>query len=523
MNITSRADVDKVQARLQEMLDRRAFKEAVEFVDTCTGTDLLVAQIRAFTWAESGFHLEDQEMLERALGVWTRHSTDIPGVAYNIANTENELWLLAVKRDGRVGALESARSHLHRARALFSQVGSDSKAEQHLRVQALTNLGNTYDHMGRDIDALDSYERAIAIDPMFGMALGNKAVALIGIAPHMGTHRHAILSPAVEALDAAIADKERILQFGGQAALEHFRAERGRFRSNTKHERERSAPGSWDDPYLEWCLRSGLFLHVSQACINADLDKLDPLFFSSVVTPPDDAGQARARQLFDAFNSTKQEYVAARYLTWLAGDSDAPIFHHARAMSEKVTFPDSLTYARWGIRTGLGLQAFAAAVNVLDKIAGLTHLYFETGRVRDVYFGTLWHRRSSNTMDRKLSSQLTRRGLNRGLLALCDLSSDIEQDTPLYRFIERRHTATHRFLVAHEMQPETDDDGWLERVTWDELQQGTVAVLAIARAGMLYLARMIDIHETTLAKEREAAGTTALPGIRLPWTYGELG
>ncbi len=460
-------------------------------------------------------------MLERAIGVWSRHSTDNPGIAYNIANTENELWRLAVKRAGRVGALESARSHLHQARALFSQVGDDGKAPQHLRVQALTNLGNTYDHMGRDIDALDCYERALAVDPKFGMALGNKAVALIGIAPHMGSHKHAILSPAVEALDAAIADGQRVMQFGGRSALDHFRAERERFQGR-KGARGTSAPARWDDPYLRWCSQQGLFLHVSQACIRSDHDKLDPLFFARIVTPPDDAGQARARQLFDAFNATKQEYVAARYLTWLAGDGDAPIFEQARMISEKVSFPDSLTYARWGVRTGLGIQAFAAAVNVLDKVAGLVHLYFETGRVRDVYFRTLWHRRGDDTMDHELSSQLTRRGLNRGLLALCDLSCDIEQETPLNEFIERRHTATHRFLVAQEMLPGADDDQWLERVTWRELQEGTVTVLGIARAGLLYLARMIDIHETTLAKEREDAGAAALPGMRLPWTMGEL-
>jgi tetratricopeptide (TPR) repeat protein len=522
MNVSSRVDVDMVQQRIQDMLDRKAFQEAVDIVDSCTGSELLIDQVRAFTWAESGFHLNDQDMLKRAIAVWSRLGTDDPGIAYNMANTENELWLLAVKRDGRVGALESARSHLHRARALFSQVGDDSKAAQHYRVQALTNLGNTYDHMGRDIDALDCYERALAVDPKFGMALGNKAVALIGIAPHMGSHKHAILAPAVEALDAAIADEQRILQFGGRSALEHFRAERGRFPEGAKGGHRTSAPASWDDPHLRWCLQHGLFLHVSQACIRGDLDKLDPLFFARVVTPLDDAGQVRARQLFDAFNAAKQEYVAARYLTWLAGDGDAPILGQARMVSEKVSFPDSLTYARWGVRTGLGIQAFAAAVNVLDKVAGLVHLYFESGRVRDVYFRTLWHRRGDDAMDRELSSQLTRRGLNRGLLALCDLSSDIEQDTPLNQFIERRHTATHRFLVAHEMLLAADDDDWLERVTWHELQQGTVAVLSIARAGLLYLARMIDFHEMTLAKEREKAGTSVLPGMRLPWTMGEL-
>jgi tetratricopeptide (TPR) repeat protein len=519
MNILSPEDAEMAKQCIHEMFDRKAFQEGVDFAESCTGETLLVEQVRGYTWAEAGLHLEDKGM---AIAVWNHLGTGNPGIAYNMANTENELWLLAVKQNGRIAALESARTHLHQARALFNRLGDDTKTPKHLRVQALTNLGNTYDHMGRDIDALDCYERALRLDPNFGMALGNKGVALIGISPYMGVHKSAVLAPAREALDAALADKERVLQIGGKSALEHFQQERARFKGGGKGGHRHSAQARWDDPYLKWCFQHGLFLHVSQACIKADQDKLDPLFFSRVVTAIDEAGQARAAQLFDAFNAAKQEYVATRYLAWLASENDTPIYTQARAISEKVNFPDSLTYARWGVRTGMGIQAFGSAVNVLDKVAGFVHMYFQTGRIRDVYFRTLWHRGNRSKMDAELASELTRQGLNRGLLALCDLSCDIEQETPLNQFIERRHTATHRFLVAHEMLSGTNNDDWLERVTWQELRQGTVSVLAIARAGLLYLARMIDIHERALAKEREEAGEIALPSLPLPSTFGEL-
>jgi hypothetical protein len=100
-----------------------------------------------------------------------------------------------------------------------------------------TNLGNTYDNLGRDVDALDSYRAALAIDPKSGMALGNKGIGLVGIAPLVGKHYPRVLSEAVEALDAALEDEERVLEIGGASALKHFRARERRSRLKTRTNR----------------------------------------------------------------------------------------------------------------------------------------------------------------------------------------------------------------------------------------------------------------------------------------------
>jgi LA2681-like HEPN len=179
-------------------------------------------------------------------------------------------------------------------------------------------------------------------------------------------------------------------------------------------------------------------------------------------------------------------------------------------MSARAKFLDSLLYARWGVRTGLAAQAFAAATNLLDKIAGLVHLYFGTGRVRDVYFRTLWHprtaKRAADVMDPKLADQFRSPRVNRGLMALCDLSCDLEQPTALNELLDRRHTATHRFLAAHTMLVEGDtaDSDWLERVEWRDLIDDVLHQLSTARAALVYLARMIDIAEGAAARKDAA-------------------
>jgi hypothetical protein len=171
-------------------------------------------------------------------------------------------------------------------------------------------------------------------------------------------------------------------------------------------------------------------------------------------------------------------------------------------VSAQTKYLDSLRYARWGARTGLATQAFASATNLLDKVACFVHLYFGTTRkIKSVSFRNLWHpppqRNKPFVMDAELAAHLVPGKFNRGLSALCDLSCDLEQETPLNELIERRHSATHRFLTVHSMLLDEDErtDGWLEQVSWTDLLDGARSQLATARSALIYLAWMIDIAE----------------------------
>jgi tetratricopeptide (TPR) repeat protein len=513
-------------ARAAQLIDGADPDAAVALADSCTGAEVLVDQLRGYVYTAAGGRLSRRDLLGRAVAIWTRLGPDEhPQFAYQMGNAELELWQLAVRDGDYVSALEASRAHLHAARRRFEQVGDDDHAPGALRVEALTNLANSLDGGGRDVDALNRYDQALAIDPKFGMALGNRGVTLLGLAGLTPDHRALLLAQATASLDAALADRDRILAIGGPSALAYFQDERARITvtpadadTDTRHDAGAHAGRRWQEPYLRWCLERGLFLHVSPACLREDDQRLDPLFFRGLTSGVTDTDLARVNVLVDAFNTIKQDFIAARYLTWLTDDPDSPLHEHADRQSARSTFLDSLTYARWGARTGLGVQAFAAATNVLDKIAGFTHLYLGTGRVRNVYFRSLWHPPARPgrpvNMDAELTDELRGPG-NRGLLALCDLSCDLEEPTELNELVERRHTATHRFLVAHNMLLDESgpSDDWLERVEWRDLITGTVHQLGIARAALVYLARTIDIRETSAAQElhTEAGARPELP------------
>lgn len=297
-----------------------------------------------------------------------------PELKYNRANTAEAIFEVAVRSEGHVAALETQREHLDLARQLFSEIGDDVEAGEATRIQALTNLGNSYDTLGRDLDSIEAYERAIEIDPDFGMAQGNKGVALLGVVHLSAGHTPAVLGEAVEALDRALVDRDRVAQVGGPKALARFERERERItvKSNGKHAHDLNHPdpAAWSDPYLRWCRERNLFLHVSPGCLSEDTELLDPLFFSHVVGSGEEDGD-RVDVLVDAFDAIKQDYAAARYSAWLVGAPESPIRGQAAAASTRTAFLDSLSHAQWGVRTGMAMQAFTAATNLLDKVAGL--------------------------------------------------------------------------------------------------------------------------------------------------------
>ena len=103
---------------------------------------------------------------------------------------------------------------------------------------------------------------------------------------------------------------------------------------------------------------------------------------------------------------------------------------------------------------------------------------------------------------------------NSGLLALWDLSCDLEEDTLLGRLLQLRHAATHRFLVAHHGST-PGSGGLLERVEWFEFRTAMVEQLKVARAAIFYLVRLVDSHEQGILSADEEAGQSR-PELQIP-------
>ena len=108
------------------------------------------------------------------------------------------------------------------ARKLFEDIAEDTFAPDELRLKALTDAGNSYDEVGRYLDALEMYDRALRLDPSFAMALGNRGMALFYVSSLMGQYGSDSMGEAADCLDAALNDHDGLLEHGGQVAVKRF-------------------------------------------------------------------------------------------------------------------------------------------------------------------------------------------------------------------------------------------------------------------------------------------------------------
>jgi tetratricopeptide (TPR) repeat protein len=74
------------------------------------------------------------------------------------------------------------------------------------RCQVFTNLGNLYDTVGRAVEALELWGQAIAADPSFGMAYGNRRIGLAdyGESLYDNGHRYIFFRFALLDLERAL-------------------------------------------------------------------------------------------------------------------------------------------------------------------------------------------------------------------------------------------------------------------------------------------------------------------------------
>ena len=494
------------------------------------GQEMNVMHLRAYAYTDAGLRLKNLALVEEGLQVWSKLGPYCSAtISYNLASAQLHLWQLAVEQAGLGDAWLNKRIHLHEARRLFRGVAQDEDAEIDLRLKALTDCGNSFDIVGRYIDALGCYERALRLDSSFGMASGNRGVTLLNVASLMRGRKSHLLLQAAADLDTAINDRERVLLCGGQSALDTFeRLRAGLSVSGDLQNHAHESSLQFGDPHLDWCLRNGLFLHISPDSIRAESKTLDSVSFVSFrLSLSDDAVLDRANEIIDAFNTIKQDYIAARYLVWLAAAEGSPIQEQARIITTRTSFWDTLNYADWGVRPGIGVQAFKVALDILDTIAVFVHLYLRSGRgVRSIDVRTLpYTSRSKKVLAPPLAEALKPPEHNKGLAALFDLSAELDEqsNSALGRLVQRRNAATHRFFAVHnEGVPYSSE--WTEHVSWPELIEQSLESLRIARGAILYLAQMIHVHEkATDVPDTQGSLTMPMPFDRTDTHLAELG
>jgi tetratricopeptide (TPR) repeat protein len=370
------------------------------------------------------------------------------------------------------------------------------------RCQVFTNLGNCMDTVGRFVEALEYWEQALALQPKFGMAVGNRGCGF-------ETYAQALYDPGHRLLFAKFAHTgvtsalEKGVLFDGiyPQALAHFESVKKRIESLVPSLNE---IGLHDHPmgdtedernYRAWCLQNRLFLNPlndlgPHSIANRDVLML-PAFTTKVKEPP---------TLVGFFNQLKQEYASARWFLYEGIQTDKVHFS-----DREVLLYNTLDYSCHALAVEKTKIAFRIAYSLFDKLAFFLNEYLQLGiKDRDVYFKTLWyqHRSSKPFPLRPQFANLDNLSF-RGLFWLAkDLfdeqySDVIEPEARDYYVIRNR--LEHSCLRVHEdfastMPPELEifSNRLAYSIARGDLNAKTLRLFKLVRAAMIYV--LLGMH-----------------------------
>lgn len=386
------------------------------------------------------------------------------------------------------------------------------------------NYANLLNACGRKISAIEQYEKALNINPEFGMALGNLGRAYWNYAMLLQDyfykeclHYHACdnLMLAIDSSDKNTPPsiKEEFRKF-----IQYYSPEYIQYVYNTNLEiPQKEYEDSEESLYRVWGLENKLFLNPL-----VDLPLPENYFANDEIQLPDMIAKIGDHPIpYGFFNQIKQEYIYARYLYYSTLKySDSP--HFADKDTFLVNTPDAPQYS---IRIENLKASFKTLYGLFDKIAYFLNSYFKLGiHERDVSFNSIWlnsHGREGKPGYYTYENTL-KPTKNIALFALYWIEKDFVEkfeDSPnpfLKRIKEVRNALEHKYvkIIDDKLYPDYQNDKYDSLalyVSEHEFYKITMELLKILREAIICLSLCVGIEETN--KRTALPSDIAIPKI----------
>jgi tetratricopeptide (TPR) repeat protein len=396
-----------------------------------------------------------------------------------------------------------------------------SAVEHYRRCEILTNLGNLLNHLGRSIEALEVWRRALEVDPEFWMARGNlgSGLARLGRLHYDRNQGAVMLLSAHKELARALGDAEKYPIFGFPEARAYFDQQHRDIEANVDLSAvaENFEPDGYaigrskqERQYRLWCLRHDLFLNLLNELGPNTVAAYDPLVLPSFVTK---LGEPPA--LIGYFNQLKQEFVSARS-AFFEGIQDGP----AHLSDNGVLLINTLDYPSYGLGVEKIRTAYRTAYSLFDKMAFFLNHYMALGHAdQDVSFRSVWRPKKGKGPRGILAALAASKNLSfRGLYWVSkDLFEEAFVDVadPDARALhELRIHLEHRYVKVHELmagpagrQNAAGDlfvDTLAYSVSRSDLEARTLRLLKLVRAALIYLCLGMHWEEWRRMKRRRS-------------------
>ncbi len=449
--------------------------------------------------AKLATRVDTQSLSQYQLAIFHYHVSNVWGNSFKLLPNDQ-------KQERIWEQPEIEKQLIHNRLAITALETADSARPLPVVCAIYTNLANTLFQIGRFVEALEYWDRALVIKPDFGMALANKGYSLQHYAHLLHDEGHAMifLLQSREMLRQAL--KLEIDPHVRPFFKDHLKSlNRVLYPYNNKKflasASEYSEKDNGEAAFRNWRLQNRLYLNPLN-----DLGSFMEAASDALMTLPLETDPAKPFRLHDYFALLKQEFICARQLCFEAmqsiPDSDAASCGATLPISEQAVC--DLSDEKLKI-------AFRMAYSLFDKIAFFLKKYFRLPvSEQRVNFRTLWYPegRKANGLQPKLlqSANWPLRGLFWLSKDLYEHNSDFKNglEAEARQLYSLRNHLEHNYLLIlddalHAASGKSGlkgmDDGSVYVIGRSDFANRTLRILKMVRAALIYLS--LAVHWET--------------------------
>jgi len=418
---------------------------------------------------------------------------------------------------------------------LFNKfVNEKSEIEKPYFWQANTNLGNSLNHVGRFVEAIEYWDKVLQGNPMFRMALANKGYGIKFYAESLYDEGH---------IGVFLQFVYKLLKNGLQTKEIHLSA-RKQFEQTCIDLEKRVGKKFLEEPfdmdnfslgktkgekyYRKWCLNNRLFINPLNDLGSYNIAAQDVFTCPSIHTSKEETFSYYPPSYFGFFNQLKQEYVSARYLFYESTQNEK-----AHYSDRNVLIYNMLNYSCYSLNTEKLKIAFRMLYSLFDKIAYFINEYLKLNIPETkVTIRTLWYKNQRKTDGLREEFVSFKNWPLRGLFWLTkdllgngsDFYEVIEPDAKdlvkIRNYLEHKYITITLYPITTEDEAENKSNDKTYTVWREDFVLKTFRLMKLVRAAMIYLSLGIHIEERIKSSiQKGIVGTMVLDTWEDDWKF----
>jgi len=414
-------------------------------------------------------------------------------------------------RHGAGGDWRWENEELEHEIRLFRQALVEDRVEaiaDERQCRILTNLGNALSEVGRFIEAIDYWNDALAREPEFAQARGQRGIGYYnyGSMHYDPGHQFLLVKHAHQDLTMALDQSARLFPRMIEVFQKYIETIESRLspeRLSAGFELEDYSLGdsAEEREYRQWCLDHRLFLNPLNDLGSYPIAAQDIHHLASISSTDEN----RIVSCIGLYNHMKQEFVSARYQLYDGLHAEDPHFS-----DRNVTLENTLDYPAHSLAVEKTKMAFRTAYSIFDKIGYFLNYYFDRSIPEHrVDFKRVWY----TSQSRETLAPEFEEHKNWPLRGLFWLSKDLEYRNPMYvqnsldpgakELADIRNGLEHRYIKLHDIPWTPEDNGETAQLVdklatslrRETLEQRALEIIQKLRAALIYLSLAIRSEE----------------------------